>query len=82
MKKTFWNGFQMGIIALYVAVFYCPALVGCTKAQRAVVRSVVDLVDEVCGDNDSVDDCLGKAQAKRASMRHVPAAAADAGAGD
>jgi hypothetical protein len=50
----------------------------CTPTQRAVVRSVVDLVDEVCGDQDSLDDCLTKAQAKRSAMR--AGAAADAGA--
>lgn len=54
------------------------AFTACTPAQRNIVRSVVDLVDEVCGDSDSIDTCLGKATAARARA----AAAADAGAAD
>jgi hypothetical protein len=56
------------------------ALVSCTKEQRAIVRTVVDIVDQVCGDKDSVDECLGKAQAARAAAR--AGLQADAGAQD
>ena len=55
-------------------------LVSCTKEQRAIVRTVVDIVDQVCGDKDSVDECLGKAQAARAAAR--AGLQADAGAQD
>lgn len=74
MQMVLAVGFAVGASALALT-----AGQACTPAERAVVRSVVDLVDEVCGDKDTVDECLGKAQAKRASMRHEPA---DAGAGD
>jgi len=69
------------LMVLCITAIVTPMALGtssCTPTQRAVVRSVVDLVDEVCGDNDSLDDCLTKAQAKRSAMR--AGAAADAGA--
>lgn len=47
----------------------------CTAPQRRVVRTVLDLADTVCGDNDTVDDCLAKCQAeqiRRDALRAAP----------
>jgi len=71
--------FTAGMLLCITAIVAPMAMsISCTPTQRTVVRSVVDLVDEVCGDHDSVDDCLSKAQAKRSAMR--AGASADAGA--
>lgn len=45
------------------------AFVSCTPQQRAIVRTVVDVVEQVCGDGDSVDDCIGKMQAHRDGLK-------------
>jgi len=67
-------------LAYAILFVWMVALVACTKEQRAIVRTVVDIVDQVCGDKDSVDECLGKAQAARAAAR--AGLQADAGAQD
>lgn len=72
---------QVGVAAISVLLLTLGAIlhVSCTKGQRQIVRTVVDLVDQVCGDRDSVDECLGKAQAARAAARAAQAGP-DAGA--
>jgi hypothetical protein len=70
-----------GFFVLMGMLLFVPFLMnGCTPAQRSVVRSVVDIIEEVCGDKDTVDQCLGKAQAHRAALRRGDAGAADAAA--
>lgn len=59
---------HIGLAYLFLMV-WMVTLISCTKEQRAIVRTVVDIVDQVCGDKDSVDECLGKAQAARAAAR-------------
>lgn len=88
MKLKSWKGLREPWVwvlnVLFVALVVCWLWVGvsllsaCTRQQREIVRTVVDLVDQVCGDKDSVDECLGKAQAHRAAQR--AGAHADAGA--
>jgi hypothetical protein len=64
-------------LAYAILVVWMVALVSCTKEQRSIVHTVVDIIDQVCGDKDTVDECLGKAQAARAAAR--AGASADAG---
>ena len=76
--KTQGDAFFLVLFMAFLGLLlFIPMLVsGCTPAQRSVIRSVVDVIEEVCGDGDSVDVCLGKAQAHRAAL------ARDAGAAD
>ncbi len=68
------------VLAILVAIVISGVLWACTPTQRAIVHTVVDLIDTVCGDNDDIDTCLGKAQAQRAALRASAAASASAGA--
>lgn len=70
------------LCAILVAAFASGVLYACTPTQRAIVHTVVDLVDAVCGDSDDVDACLGKMQTRRASMRAAAAGSASVGAAD
>jgi hypothetical protein len=49
-------------------------LLACTPEQRAVVKTIVDLVELVCDANDDQDTCLGKMQAHRAAARAASSA--------
>jgi hypothetical protein len=85
MKKRDWfvdaGAFTAtAVLAVLFAGISWSTVASCTKQQRAIVRTVVDIVDQVCGDQDNVDECLGKAQAARAAAR--AAAAQDAGSAD
>lgn len=68
-------------LAYAILIVWMVALVSCTKEQRSIVHTVVDIIDQVCGDKDTVDECLGKAQAARAAAR-AKASGTDAGAQD
>lgn len=76
--KVFSSAYGSTLVFAAGAAAIILTLFACTPQQRSIVRSVVDLVDEVCGDADTVDSCLGKATAARAKA----AAAADAGVAD
>lgn len=68
----FWRVLTRGerFLLLGTAVLTCACISSsCTRQQRAIVRTVVDLVDQVCGDRDTLDECLGKAQAARAAAQ-------------
>lgn len=74
MKSSYGSTMLFAAVAMATVI----ALFACTPQQRTVVRSVVDILDQVCGDGDTIDSCLGKATAARAKA----AAAADAGVAD
>lgn len=44
----------------------------CTRPQRQVVRTVLDLADAVCGDNDTPEECLTKCQTELARQEKRP----------
>ncbi len=52
-------GWVVGFVGAMVGTVVIPA---CTAPQRQIVRSVLDLADQVCGDNDSLEQCLHKCQ--------------------
>ena len=57
-----------GILAGLLAIVYGVVLASCTQRDRAIVKDVVHLIDDVCSDLEDVDTCLAKMQAHRASM--------------
>jgi hypothetical protein len=67
MSKMKWSWFLLLNVAALVFA--------CTPKQWAIVQDVTHLVQDVCSEIDSVDDCLGKMQSKRLEMK-----AKDAGA--
>jgi hypothetical protein len=82
--KAWWNRRgpeSLAFLALVGTIFFAPySPTACTPQQRQIVRDVTTLIDQLCGDHDTIDTCLGKAAAARAQAR--AAAAADAGAAD
>ncbi len=68
-------------LGVLVAILYV-GVVACTPQQRAILKGVLDVIEHVCLDGDSVDGCLAKAQSARAAERAGAAAKVDAGAPD
>lgn len=63
-----WDAFAF---ACMVACNIGILAVACTYPQRAIVRSVLELADEVCGENDTVEGCLHKCQDEQAKRAGV-----------
>lgn len=79
VEITKWNvaiGMAVWAMAFIGVICIVAGITNCTPTQRAIVRSVTEVIDEVCGDKDSIEECLSKAQMKQAAKR----AAQDGGA--
>lgn len=62
MLKRYRVSFVAGLLSGGVV------LGACTAQQRQIARDVLDLVDAVCKDSDTVDQCLPKMQRARAAQ--------------
>lgn len=59
-----------------ISAFILGALtyqMSCTMPERAIIKSVIDIIDTVCGEKDTVDECLSKVNKLRAEQRKAEA---------
>lgn len=54
------NSLSYVVLAVGAVAGMVAASVACTPEQRGIVRSVIDVVEEVCKDSPSPRDCLAR----------------------
>ncbi len=64
--------FVIGLCIVFCSI-YGGVFLACTPAQRAIVRTIIDVANVVCGDGDDVDACLLKMQGARAAAAKAQA---------